>query len=123
MFILPVLLLGIMKTYTLQKVACHKMECKWRDSGLNIFFQAGKRHLGEYRTEIESPYFYQIIDNIQNNPRYLFYTINRLLKVNIDTTLPVSNQLCNNFLHFFISKMTLSMNLFMLHLSPLHHSA
>ncbi len=83
-----------------KKVACRKLERKWRDSGLNVFYQAWKDHLGEYRTEIESArsvYFSQIIDNNQSNPRHLFHTINRLLKVNDGISLPVSNKLCNDF--------------------------
>ncbi len=90
-----------------KKVACRKLERKWRDSGLNVFYQAWKDHLGEYRTEIESArsvYFSQIIDNNQSNPRHLFHTINRLLKVNDGISLPVSNKLCNDFLNFFSSK-------------------
>ncbi len=75
------------------------MEREWRDSGLNVFYQAWKDHLGEYRTEIESTrfiYLSQIIDNNQSNPRHLFHTINRLLKVNDGISLPVSNKLCND---------------------------
>ncbi len=90
-----------------KKVACRKLERKWCDSGLNVFYQAWKDHLGEYRTEIESArsvYFSQIIDNDQSNPRHLFHTINRLLKVNDGISLPVSNKLCNDFLNFFSSK-------------------
>ncbi len=63
--------------------------------GLNVFYQAWKDHLWEYRTEIESArsvYFSQIIDNNQSNPRHLFHTINRLLKVNDGISLPVSNK-------------------------------
>ncbi|KAF7695193.1 hypothetical protein HF521_006916, partial [Silurus meridionalis] len=53
---------------------------------------------------VRSAYFSQIIDNNQSNPRHLFNTINRLLKVNVGTSLPVSNQLCKDFLNFFSSK-------------------
>ncbi len=56
-----------------KKVACRKLERKWRDSGLNVFYQAWKDHLGEYRTEIESArsvYYSQIIDNDQVIPGF-----------------------------------------------------
>ncbi|KAL0173356.1 hypothetical protein M9458_033667, partial [Cirrhinus mrigala] len=35
-----------------KKAAYRKLERKWRDSGLNVFYQAWKDHLGEYRAEI-----------------------------------------------------------------------
>ncbi len=61
------------------------------------------KHIALHQITARSVYFSQIIDNNQSNPRHLFHTINRLLKVN-GISLPVSNKLCNDFLHFFSSK-------------------
>ncbi len=89
------------------KAACHKLERRWRLSGLSVHNQAWKEHLHEYKAEIisvRSQYFSQIIVNNERNPRKLFYTINKLVNVYSTSTVSVSAHLCNRFLDYFSSK-------------------
>lgn len=98
------------------------MERKWRLTGLNGHYLAWKDLICDYRALIEterSSYFSQTIENNQGNPRHLFQTINRLLKVDAATTLPVSQQL--NSLNFLTLKLIVFANKFLLHLLPLSH--
>ncbi len=62
------------------KKETHNLECKWRKTNLEVFRIAWKNSLSSYRQALKSArteHIRKLIDNHQNNPRFLFSTMAR----------------------------------------------
>ena len=65
------------------KQALRKLERKWRSTNLQFFFLAWKDSLTSYKHALSaarSSYFYALLEEHKNNPRYLFHTVASLTK-------------------------------------------
>ena len=91
------------------KTECRKAERRWRKSNLRINYDIYKETLHSYNFEIRNArksFFSEIINNnVNNNARILFATVNRL--TNPPAPLPpelLSADKCNEFANFFSDK-------------------
>ncbi len=70
-------------THSLKKET-RNLECKWRKNNLEVFRIAWKNSMSSYRPALKTArteYICKLIDNHQNNPRFLFSTVARLTNV------------------------------------------
>ena len=64
------------------KRECRKVECKWKNTKLEVHFIQMKELLSSFNKkvkEVRIAYFSNLIDCNKNNPRVLFSTIERLV--------------------------------------------
>ncbi len=67
-------------THSLKKET-RNLECKWRNTNLEVFRIALKNSMSSYRQALKTAkteYIRKLIDNHQNNPRFLFSRVARL---------------------------------------------
>ncbi len=87
-------------THSLKKET-RNLERNWRKSNLEVFRIAWKNSMSSYRQALKvttTKHIRKLIDDIQNNPRFLFSTVARL--TNIDLNIP-SQFNSNDFMNLF----------------------
>ncbi len=84
------------------------LERKWRKSNLEVFRIAWKNIMSSYRQALKTArteYIRKLIDNHQNNPRFLFSTVARLTNKQMSPDLNIPSQFnSNDFMNFFTDK-------------------
>ncbi len=84
------------------------LERKWRKTNLEVFRIAWKNSMSSYRQALKTArieYFRKLIDNHQNNPRFLFSTVARLTNKQMSPNLNIPSQFnSNDFMNLFTDK-------------------
>ncbi len=84
------------------------LERKWRKTNLEVFRIAWKNSMSSYRQALKTArteYIRKLIDNHQNNPRFLFSTVARLTNKQMSPNLNIPSQFnSNDFMNFFTDK-------------------
>ncbi len=84
------------------------LERKWRKSNLEVFRIAWINSMSSYRQALKTArteYIRKLIDNHQNNPRFLFSTVARLTNKQMSPDLNIPSQFnSNDFMNFFTDK-------------------
>ncbi len=84
------------------------LERKWRKCNLEVFRIAWKNRMSSYRQALKTArteYIRKLIDNHQNNPRFLFSTVARLTNKQMSPDLNIPSQFnSNDFMNFFTDK-------------------
>ncbi len=84
------------------------LERKWRKTNLKVFRIAWKNSMSSYRQALKTArteYIRKLIDNHQNNPRFLFSTVARLTNKQMSPDLNIPSQFnSNDFINFFTDK-------------------
>ncbi len=84
------------------------LESKWRKTNLEVFRIAWKNSMSSYRQALKTArteYIRKLIDNHQNNPRFLFSTVARLTNKQMSPDLNIPSQFnSNDFINFFTDK-------------------
>ncbi len=79
---------------------------KWRKTNLEVFRIAWKNIMSSYRQALKTArteYIRKLIDNHQNNPRFLFSTVARLTNKQMSPDLNIPSQFnSNDFMNFFL---------------------
>ncbi len=97
------------KSYTHSlKQETRKLERKWRTTNMEIFRFAWKNSMSSYRQALKAArteHIRKLIDNNQNNPRFLFSTVARLTNKQMSPDLNIPSQFnSNDFMNFFTEK-------------------
>ncbi len=91
-------------THSLKKET-HILERKWRKTNLEVFRIAWKNSMSCYRQALKTArtvYIRKLIDNHQNNPRFLFSTVARLTNKQMSPDLNIPSQFnSNDFMNLF----------------------
>ncbi len=91
-------------THSLKKETCN-LEHKWRKTNLEVLRIAWKNSMSSYRKALKAArteHIHKLIDNNQNNPRFLFSTSARLTNKQMSPDLNIPLQFNNNdFMNFF----------------------
>ncbi len=85
-------------THSLKKET-RNLEHKWRKTNLEVFRIAWKNSMSSYRQALKvarAEHIRKLIDNNQNNPRFLFSTIARLTNKPISPDLNIPSQFNSN---------------------------
>ncbi len=84
------------------------LERKWRKINLEVFIIAWKNSMSSYRQALKAArteHIRKLIDNNQNNPRFLFSTVARLTNKKMLPDLNIPSQFnSNDFINFFTEK-------------------
>ncbi len=84
------------------------LERKWRKTNLEVFRITWKNSMSSYRQALKTArteYIRKLIDNHQNNPRFLFSTVARLTNKQMSPDLNIPSQFnSNDFMNFFTDK-------------------
>ncbi len=92
----------------LSKKKTRNLERKWRKTNLEIFRIASKNSMSGYRQALKAArteHIRKLIDNNQNNPRFLFSTVARLTNNQTSPDLNIPSQFnSNDFMNFFTDK-------------------
>ncbi len=84
------------------------LERNWRKTNLEVFRIAWKNSMSSYRQALKAArtkYIRKLIDNHQNNPRFLFSTVARLTNKQMSPNLNIPSQFnSNDFMNFFTDK-------------------
>uniref|UniRef100_A0A9J7ZN32 Reverse transcriptase domain-containing protein n=1 Tax=Cyprinus carpio carpio TaxID=630221 RepID=A0A9J7ZN32_CYPCA len=84
------------------------LERKWRKTNLEVFRIAWKNSMSSYRQALKTfraEHIHKLIENNQNNPRFLFSTVARLTNNQTPPDLNIPSQLnSNDFMNFFSDK-------------------
>ncbi len=90
------------------KKETRNLERKWRKTNLEVFRIAWKNSMSSYRQALKAArteYIRKLIDNHQNNPRFLFSTVARLTNKQMSPNLNIPSQFnSNDFMNFFTDK-------------------
>ncbi len=90
------------------KKETRNLECKWRKTNLEVFRIAWKNSMSSYRQALKTArteYIRKLIDNHQNNPRFLFSTVARLTNKQMSPHLNIPLQfISNDFMNLFTNK-------------------
>ncbi len=89
------------------KKETRNLERKWRKTNLEVFRIAWKNSMSRYRQALKAArteHIRKLLDNNQNNPRFLFSTVARLAnkQMSPDLNIPYINS--NDFMNFFTDK-------------------
>ncbi len=94
-------------THSLKK-EIRNLERKWRKTNLEVFRIAWKNSMSSYRQALKAArteHIRKLIDNNQNNPRFLFSTVARLTNNQTSPDLNIPSQFnSNDFMNFFNDK-------------------
>uniref|UniRef100_A0A8C1ETF6 Reverse transcriptase domain-containing protein n=1 Tax=Cyprinus carpio carpio TaxID=630221 RepID=A0A8C1ETF6_CYPCA len=94
-------------THALKKET-RSLERKWRKTNLEVFRIAWKNSMSSYRQALKTAraeHIHKLIENNQNNPRFLFSTVARLTNNETPPDLNIPSQLnSNDFMNFFTDK-------------------
>uniref|UniRef100_A0A8C1MKC2 Reverse transcriptase domain-containing protein n=1 Tax=Cyprinus carpio TaxID=7962 RepID=A0A8C1MKC2_CYPCA len=94
-------------THSLKKET-HSLERKWRKTNLEVFRIAWKNRMSSYRQALKTAraeHIHKLVENNQNNPRFLFSTVARLINNQMPPDLNIPSQLnSNDFMNFFTDK-------------------
>ncbi len=94
-------------THSLKKET-HNLERKWIKSNLEVFRIAWKNSMSSYRKALKAAraeHIYKLIENNQNNPRFLFSIVTRLTNNQTPPHLNIPSQFnSNDFMNFFTDK-------------------
>uniref|UniRef100_A0A9J8DEF0 Reverse transcriptase domain-containing protein n=1 Tax=Cyprinus carpio carpio TaxID=630221 RepID=A0A9J8DEF0_CYPCA len=94
-------------THALKKET-RSLERKWRKTNLEVFRIAWKNSMSSYRQALKTAraeHIHKLIENNQNNPRFLFSTVARLTNNQTPPDLSIPSQLnSNDFMNFFTDK-------------------
>ncbi len=94
-------------THSLKKET-RNLERKWRKTNLEVFRIAWKNNMSGYRQALKAArteHIRKLIDNNQNNPRFLFSTVARLTNNQTSPYLNIPSQFNSNyFMNFFTDK-------------------
>ncbi len=94
-------------THSLKKET-RNLERKWRKTNLEVFRIAWKNSMSSYRQALKAArtkHIRKLIDNNQNNPRFLFSTVARLTNNQTSPDLNIPSQFnSNDFMNFFTDK-------------------
>ncbi len=84
------------------------LERKWRKNYLEVFKIAWKNSMSSYRQALKAArteHVHKLIDNHQNNPRFLFSTVARLTNKQMSPDLNIPSEFnSNDFMNFFTDK-------------------
>ncbi len=91
-------------THSLKKET-RNLECKWRKTNLDVLRIAWKNSMSSYRQArkaARTEHIRKLIDNNQNNPRFLFSTVARLTNKQMSPDLNIPSQFnSNDIMNFF----------------------
>ncbi len=94
-------------THSLKKET-HNLERNEKKTNLEVFRIAWKNSMSSYRQALKTArteYIRKLIDNNQNNPRFLFSTVARLTNKQMSPDLNIPSQFnSNDFMNFFTDK-------------------
>uniref|UniRef100_A0A9J8ATE3 Reverse transcriptase domain-containing protein n=1 Tax=Cyprinus carpio carpio TaxID=630221 RepID=A0A9J8ATE3_CYPCA len=94
-------------THALKKET-RSLERKWRKTNLEVLRIAWKNSMSSYRQALKTAraeHIHKLIENNQNNPRFLFSTVARLTNNQTPPDLNIPSQLnSNDFMNFFTDK-------------------
>ncbi len=94
-------------THSLKKES-RNLERKWRKTNLEVFRIARKNSMSSYRQALKAAkteHIRKLMDNNQNNPRFLFSTVARLTNNQTPPKLHISSQFnSNDFMNLFTDK-------------------
>ncbi len=94
-------------THSLKKET-RNLERKWRKTNLEVFRIAWKNSMSSYRHALKAArteHIRKLIDNNQNNPRFLFSTVASLTNNQTSPDLNIPSQFnSNDFMNFFTDK-------------------
>ncbi len=94
-------------THSLKKKT-RNLERKWRKTNLEVFRIAWKNSMSSYRPALKAArteHIRKLIDNNQNNPRFLFSTVARLTNNQTSPDLNIPSQFnSNDFMNLFTDK-------------------
>uniref|UniRef100_A0A9J7YXX5 Reverse transcriptase domain-containing protein n=1 Tax=Cyprinus carpio carpio TaxID=630221 RepID=A0A9J7YXX5_CYPCA len=94
-------------THSLKKET-RSLERKWRKTKLEVFRIAWKNSMSSYRQALKTAraeHIHKLIENNQNNPRFLFSTVARLTNKQTPPILNIPSQLnSNDFMNSFTDK-------------------
>ncbi len=94
-------------THSLKKET-RNIECKWRKTNLEVLRIEWKNSMSSYRQDLKAArteHICKLIDNNQNNPRFLFSTVARLTNNQTSPDVNIPSQFNNNtFMNFFTDK-------------------
>ncbi|KAI2648116.1 RNA-directed DNA polymerase from mobile element jockey [Labeo rohita] len=97
----------LLNTQSLKKET-RNLERKWRKTNLEVFRIAWKNCMSRYRQALKAAraeHFRELIENNQNNPRFLFSTVARLTNNQTPPELNIPLQFnSNDFMNFFTDK-------------------
>ncbi len=80
------------------------LECKWRKNNLEVFRIVWKNSMSSCQA-VRTEHIRKLIDNNQNNPRFLFSTVARLTNNQTSPDLNIPSQFnSNDFMNFFTDK-------------------
>ena len=86
------------------KTTGHRLERLYKRSGLTVHHEAYKKQVRSYKealSKAKTNYYTTLSGDQQNNPRMLFFTMNRILSPLDVTQLSRASDLCFRILHFF----------------------
>ncbi|XP_052463142.1 uncharacterized protein LOC128020352 [Carassius gibelio] len=94
-------------THSLKKLT-RSLERKWRKTNLEVFRIAWKNSMSSYRQALKTAraeHIHKLIENNQNNPRFLFSTVAKLTNYQMppDSNIPPTLN-SNDFMNFFTDK-------------------
>ncbi len=93
-------------THSLKKET-RNIECKWRKTNLEVLRIAWKNSMSSYRKALKAArtkHICKLIDNNQNNPRFLFSTVARLTNNQTSPDVNIPSQFNYKFMNFFTDK-------------------
>ncbi len=94
-------------THSLKKES-RNLERKWRKTNLEVFRIARKNSMSSYRQALKAAkteHIRKLMDNNQNNPRFLFSTVARITNNQTPPKLHISSQFnSNDFMNLFTDK-------------------
>ncbi len=94
-------------THSLKKET-RNLESKWRKTNLEVFRIAWKNSMSGYRQALKAArteHILKLIDNNQNNPRFLFSTVARLTNTQMSPNRNIPSRFnSNDFINFFTDK-------------------
>uniref|UniRef100_A0A8C6Q3C2 Reverse transcriptase domain-containing protein n=1 Tax=Nothobranchius furzeri TaxID=105023 RepID=A0A8C6Q3C2_NOTFU len=95
-------------THELRRL-CRRCERKWKKDKLSISHELFRNALDEYQKAVRNSrnkYFASIISTHSGNQRALYKTLNAVLSSDYSPTVAITDDLCSQFLSFFLDKVS-----------------
>uniref|UniRef100_A0A8C6L1N7 Reverse transcriptase domain-containing protein n=1 Tax=Nothobranchius furzeri TaxID=105023 RepID=A0A8C6L1N7_NOTFU len=89
--------------------SCRRAERKWKKDRLQVSREIFRESLFSYQQTLKEArvkFFADIVEKNSHDPRTLFSVVNSLLEFSDSSALPPTVETCNDFLHFFVDKVT-----------------
>lgn len=88
---------------------CRQAERKWKKDKLTVSLEVLHACLSDYQRAVKTAktaYFSAMVSNNSHKPQVLFNVLNSLLNPRVNSPVVPSPNLCDNFLNFFINKVS-----------------